>query len=67
MSRSRRRTEGTVEWATAEKVVAKGDPELLALAGTPAVVNALRDKYLRDKKVRPITTNPSQIFRGFGG
>jgi len=48
-----RRTEGTVEWATTEKVAATGDPELLALAGTPAVVNALRDKYLRDREVRP--------------
>jgi hypothetical protein len=54
ISCARRRPKGTVEWATTEKAAAKGDPELLALAGTPAVVNALRDKYLREREVRTL-------------
>lgn len=57
LSCARRRPEGTVEWATVEKVSTTADPELLALAGTPAVVNALREKYLRERAVRPIPTN----------
>jgi hypothetical protein len=35
----------------ATQVAVEGDPALRALSGTPAVVTALREKYVQNRKV----------------